>query len=82
MTAEHRPEENVVDLDWNILTRAELIESCQGLVAENERLREALKIIAEGTLCPELFPELDVEKDVWELQAKTAGVSAIAALEQ
>lgn len=51
------------------------------LLAEYDRRGEALEIVAEGVLCPELFPELDVEKDMWELQAKTAGVSAIAALE-
>lgn len=49
--------------------------------AEICRLREALKVIAEGTICPELFPELDMERDEWELAAKTASVSAIAALE-
>jgi hypothetical protein len=51
------------------------------LMREVERLRAALQVIAEGTLCPELFPDLDVEKDEWELAAKTAEVSAIAALE-
>lgn len=55
-----------------------LAESC----IEIKRLREALRIIAEGTLCPDLFPALDLEKDVWELQAKTAMTSAIAALER
>lgn len=48
------------------------------IVAENQRLREALKIIAEGAICPELFPG---EKDENTLQIKTAVTSAIAALE-
>lgn len=48
------------------------------IVAENTRLREALKIIAEGAVCPELFPD---EKDEDALQIKTAMTSAIAALE-
>ena len=42
------------------------------------RLREALKIIAEGAICPELFPG---ETDEDRLQLKTAVVTAIAALE-
>lgn len=48
------------------------------VVAENQRLREALKIIAEGAICPELFPD---EKDENILQIKTAVTSAVAALE-
>jgi hypothetical protein len=48
------------------------------LVAENQRLREALKIVAEGAICPDLFPD---EKDEKALQIKTAMTSAIAALE-
>ena len=41
--------------------------------------REALKIIADGTVCPELFPDVH---DVWELQAKTAMTAALAVLEK
>jgi hypothetical protein len=65
-------------IDWNSLTREELIESCEFLADEVHRLRKALKIIADGTICPELFPE-ETNEDV--LQCKTAMVSAIAALE-
>lgn len=62
---------------------------CQGLCCgeiprlreENERLREALRIVAEGTRCPELFPDLDMESHEWRIQAQTAEVAAIAALE-
>lgn len=41
-------------------------------------LESALKIIADGTICPDLFP-LDTDENV--IAAKTAMVTAIAALE-
>lgn len=47
---------------------------------ENRRLRQALLVIAEGTLVPDLFPKLDVDDDAWEMRARTAQVTAIAAL--
>lgn len=46
--------------------------------AEIERLREALKLIAEETICPELFPD---EKNENLLQLKTAVVIARCALD-
>ena len=63
------------DMDLYMFEGAQLALT---LVAENQRLREARKIIAEGTICPELFPD---EKDENALQIKTAMTSAIAALE-
>ena len=48
---------------------------------EIEYLREALSIIANGTICPELFPDAPRTKQDYELAAKTAMVTAIAALE-
>jgi hypothetical protein len=53
-------------------------ETIRLLLGEVTRLREALRIIAEGTICPELFPG-ETNEDA--LAAKTAMVSAIAALE-
>ena len=51
---------------------------CREAAAELERLREALKLIAEETTCPELFPE---EKDENMLQLHTAVVIARCALD-
>lgn len=48
------------------------------LGARCDRLEEALRLIAEGTACPELFPN-EVNDDA--LAAKTAMTIAIAALE-
>lgn len=53
----------------------------KALEAERDRLRAALELIAEGTICAELFPTLDIEKDVWELRAKTALTVSRAVLE-
>jgi hypothetical protein len=51
---------------------------CSEAADEVERLRGALRIIAEQTVCPELFPE---EKDENMLQLKTAVVTAVCALD-
>lgn len=96
MKTDSLPEETIntrVKLDFEQRARAVRLENAVSddehataaeiiwLRDENERLREALRIVAEGTICPELFPDLDMERDEWELTAKTAAVSAIAALE-
>ena len=48
---------------------------------EIQYLREALSIIAKGTICPDLFPDVARTEPDYELAAKTAMVTAIAALE-
>jgi hypothetical protein len=48
------------------------------LRARIRKLEAALDVIAKGTICPDLFPGIT---DEWELQARTAMVSALAVLE-
>jgi hypothetical protein len=53
-------------------------QSVQEAQARIEYLEGALRVIAEGTICPDLFPN-DTDENV--IAAKTAMVTAIAALE-
>jgi hypothetical protein len=57
---------------------AESHRQIDALKARVAYLESALKIIADGTICPDLFP-LDTDENV--IAAKTAMVTAIAALE-
>lgn len=49
------------------------------LLREVDRLREALRLIADQTICPEAFPNEDIDGD--RLAAKTALLIALAALD-
>lgn len=55
-------------------------EEIKWLQRENERLREALQLIVDQTVCPELFPDVD-DPQSNEMAYKTALVIATAALE-
>jgi hypothetical protein len=52
------------------------------LLGRVRKLEVALEVIASGTICPDLFPDAVRTEQDYELAAKTAMVTAIAALER
>jgi hypothetical protein len=65
-----------------LVVHAEALQStieAQG--ARIQYLKNALELIGGGLICPELFPDVKRTEEDYELAAKTAMVTAIAALE-
>lgn len=88
MTGSYMPRPLTAIEQEEVMTRVDMNRRL--LIAEKQRdahakeiayLREALSIIANGTICPELFPDAPRTEEDYELAAKTAMVTAIAALE-
>jgi hypothetical protein len=77
-----REEADDTHKNWYRVASEEQRELCRALTIEAADriayLEGALKVIAEGTICPDLFPN-DTDENV--IAAKTAMVTAIAALE-
>lgn len=77
-----RQEADDTHKNWYRVASDEQREICRALTLEAADriayLEEAMRLIATGTICPDLFPN-DTDENV--IAAKTAMVTAIAALE-